>query len=129
MDIIEAVKARKSIRGFKPDPVPKEIIKEILEIAVRAPSANNTQPWEFVVLSGEALDDVRRANLEAFSKRTPFDPGIPLPSVKWGEPYRGRQLELGSPCSACWVSPRMTFRPRWPGRKRDCAFSMPRRRS
>jgi nitroreductase len=95
MDLIEAVKARKSIRGFKPDPVPKEILQEILETAIRAPSANNTQPWEFVVLTGVALDDVRRANLKAFEKRTKFDPGIPLPSVKWGEPYRGRQLELG----------------------------------
>ncbi|MBN1615353.1 MAG: nitroreductase [Deltaproteobacteria bacterium] len=95
MDVIEAVKARRSIRAFKPDPVPMGIIKEILEIAVRSPSANNTQPWEFAVLTGAALDDVRKANLDAFNKRTPFDPGIPLPDVKWGEPYRGRQLELG----------------------------------
>ena len=95
MDIIDAVKTRKSIRGFKPDPVPKEVLREILEIAVRAPSANNTQPWEFVVLTGKSLDDVRQANLDAFSKRTPFTPGIPLPPDKWGEPYRGRQLALG----------------------------------
>ncbi len=95
MDIIEAIKTRKSIRGFKPDPVPKEILREILEIAVRAPSANNTQPWEFIVLTGEALDKARQANLDAFAKWTPFTPGIPLPAGKWVEPYRGRQLALG----------------------------------
>ena len=95
MDIIDAIKARKSIRGFKQDPVPKEVLREILEIAVRAPSANNTQPWEFVILTGNALDDARQANLDAFGKQTPFTPGIPLPPDKWGEPYRRRQLALG----------------------------------
>ncbi|MBE9469992.1 MAG: nitroreductase family protein, partial [Chloroflexi bacterium] len=35
MDILEAVRSRKSIRGYKPDPVPKEILKEILDIATR----------------------------------------------------------------------------------------------
>jgi len=95
MDIIETIRARKSIRGFKPDPVPQGVLREILEIAVRAPSANNTQPWEFVVLTGKVLDDLREANLEAFTNRTPFTPGIPIPPDKWGEPYRGRQLSLG----------------------------------
>jgi len=42
MDILEAIRGRKSIRGFKQEPVPKEKIREILEIATRAPSAMNT---------------------------------------------------------------------------------------
>ena len=37
MDMIEAIRSRKSIRGYKPDPVPKEILKEILDIATQAP--------------------------------------------------------------------------------------------
>jgi len=44
MDIVEAIQQRKSIRAFKPDPVPKEILKEILDLALRAPSWANTQP-------------------------------------------------------------------------------------
>ena len=44
MDVIEAIKTRKSIRGYKPDPVPREVLKEVLEIATRAPSTMNTQP-------------------------------------------------------------------------------------
>lgn len=44
MDVIEALKARKSIRGFKKDPVPKDVLRLILEAAVRAPSGLNTQP-------------------------------------------------------------------------------------
>jgi nitroreductase len=46
MDIIEAIKTRKSIRGYLPDPVPQEIIRAILETALRSPSAVNNQPWE-----------------------------------------------------------------------------------
>jgi nitroreductase len=59
MDIIEALKSRKSIRGFKKDPVAKATIQAILEAAVRTPSGMNTQPWEFVVASGSALDQIR----------------------------------------------------------------------
>ena len=57
MDIVEAIKSRKSIRGFKPEPVGKETLKEILDVACRAPSALNTQPWEFFVLAGIASHD------------------------------------------------------------------------
>ena len=52
MDIGEAIQTRKSIRGYKPHPVPKEILQEILEIATRAPSGMNTQPWEITVVAG-----------------------------------------------------------------------------
>ncbi|MFM7027630.1 MAG: nitroreductase [Chakrabartia sp.] len=58
------VKGRRSIRGYKPDPVPKELIAEILEMAMRAPSSLNTQPWNFTVVSGAALDAIRRGNTE-----------------------------------------------------------------
>ena len=44
MEITEAMRKRKSIRGFKLDPVPKDTLRKILETAGRAPSAMNTQP-------------------------------------------------------------------------------------
>ena len=50
MNVIEAIKTRKSIRGYRPDPVPREVLRDILEVAGRSPSAMNSQPWEFVVL-------------------------------------------------------------------------------
>ncbi|MBI4296122.1 MAG: nitroreductase [Chloroflexi bacterium] len=68
MDVQEAVRFRTSIRGYKRDPVPKEILKDILETAIRAPSSFNIQPWEFVVVTGEVLDNIRKANVE---KMTP----------------------------------------------------------
>ena len=61
MDLIEAIKSRKSIRGYKPDPVRREVLEEILEVATRAPSGMNTQPWEFTVVAGDVLDGIRKA--------------------------------------------------------------------
>jgi len=64
MELIEAIRTRKSIRGYKPEPVPMEVLKKVMETAARSPSAMNTQPWEVTVLTGEMLDNVRRANIE-----------------------------------------------------------------
>ena len=58
------VVGRRSIRGYKPDPVPRELIEEVLAVAMRAPSSMNTQPWYFHVLTGEPLDRIRAGNTE-----------------------------------------------------------------
>ena len=60
----EVILGRRSIRGYKPDPVPKELIKEIIYLALRAPSSMNTQPCNFYVVTGEALDRIRCGNTE-----------------------------------------------------------------
>lgn len=65
MDMAEAIRSRKSIRGFKPDPVPREVLEQILDLARRAPSTMNTQPWEFVVLTGESSKRSRRRMSES----------------------------------------------------------------
>ena len=67
MDVVEAIRTRKSIRGYRPDPVPKELLAEILQIAGRAPSSMNTQPWEFTVIAGGVLESIKQANLEKFN--------------------------------------------------------------
>ncbi len=61
MDILEAIRKRKSIRAYKPDDVSRETIKELLEAAILAPTGSNTQPWKFYVVGGERkmqLDEV-----------------------------------------------------------------------
>jgi nitroreductase len=60
----EVVLGRRSIRGYKPDPVPKALIKEVIEVAMRAPSSMNTQPCNFYVVAGEPLDRIRAGNTE-----------------------------------------------------------------
>lgn len=64
LDYDSVVLGRRSIRGYKPDPVPKALIQEIVELAMRAPSSLNTQPWNFFVVTGEPLDRIRAGNTE-----------------------------------------------------------------
>lgn len=64
MDVIETVRARRSIRTFKPDPVPEKTIREILDIARWSPSGGDVQPWYFVVLSGKVLENVKARLVE-----------------------------------------------------------------
>ena len=64
MQYDEVTLGRRSTRGYKPDPVPKALIKEVFEIAMRAPSSLNTQPWNFFVVTGDPLDRIRAGNTE-----------------------------------------------------------------
>ena len=64
MEYDDVIMGRRSIRGYKPDPVPREVIEEVLALAMRAPSSMNTQPWHFHVITGEPLDRIRRGNTE-----------------------------------------------------------------
>jgi nitroreductase len=64
MDFEELVNTRRSVRGFKAEPVPRAVIEEVIEVAKRAPSSMNTQPWHVHVLTGEPLEQVRRRNME-----------------------------------------------------------------
>lgn len=70
MDLSEAIRTRQSIRAFKPDPVSPELLREILEQALRAPSWANTQPWEFAVATGKPLEEIR----EEFLRRSTTSP-------------------------------------------------------
>lgn len=69
MDIIEAIKNRRSCRAFLSKPVPKETVAELLRLAVNAPSANNLQPWELTVVSGAERERLSRALLKAYHEK------------------------------------------------------------
>jgi len=92
MDIVEAIHQRKSIRAFKPDPVPKSILREIMEVALRAPSWANTQPWELAVVAGNKLEEIRQAFLEKAGGES--NPDLPGPRG-FPEPYGSRVRSLG----------------------------------
>jgi len=94
VDVITAVKKRKSIRGYKPDPVPKQVLEQILELARHAPSAMNTQPWEFTVLTGEVLENVRQSNVDLLKSGVPPNPEHVVTSWPRESIYRQRQVNL-----------------------------------
>lgn len=56
MELWEAIASRRSVRGFKRDPVSREVLEKLIQSAILAPSAVNTQPWEFIVVSGKSRD-------------------------------------------------------------------------
>jgi nitroreductase len=76
MDAISAITNRTSVRHFRPDPVPREVIERLLDCAVRAPNHKLTEPWRFVVLTGRARD--RFAEIRARHRLKRFaDPASP----------------------------------------------------
>ncbi len=88
----EAVLRRKSIRAFKPEPVPREILVDLLQTATRSPSAGNIQPWEIHVVTGEPLEGIKQGNVEKLTSLTP-----PAPDVVINPPtgvYKERRREL-----------------------------------
>ena len=88
MEYDEVVLGRRSIRGYKPDPVPRALIEEILAMAMRAPSSMNTQPWSFYVISGEPLNRIRRGNTERNQAGVPHSR-----EFRTGEPFAGKHRE------------------------------------
>jgi nitroreductase len=92
----EAILSRRSIRAYTDRPVPRELIQRLLELAGRAPSGNNIQPWRVYVFTGKPLAALGRAMQEAFLADEPghgreyeyyTDPLV--------EPYLGRRRACG----------------------------------
>lgn len=86
MNISEAISSRRSIRAFKPDPVPEAVLKEIMSRALQAPSFGNLQPWEFAIVTGKTLDTIKNGFLEATAKQCAE---LPIPA-RLPEPYQHR---------------------------------------
>ncbi len=83
MDLIKAMNERKSIRAFRPGPVSRNTIEEIIRLTVLAPSAINLQPWEFIVVTGEEKARLSRRLLKAYhEKQIPCSPGNVKPLAK-----------------------------------------------
>ncbi|MEM2901253.1 MAG: nitroreductase family protein [Candidatus Bathyarchaeia archaeon] len=51
LDALEAIRRRRSVRRFKPDPIPKETIEKLVDAGRWAPSGMNVQPWEFIAVT------------------------------------------------------------------------------
>ena len=94
MELLEVIKFRKSIRGYKPAPVLKETLAQVLEIAIRAPSAMNIQPWKFAILGGKVLDELKEASQEQFLAGVEPHPDFAR-LLSLSGVYRNRQVNLG----------------------------------
>ena len=93
MQLDQAMRERRSIRGFKDKPVPRALLEEIIALANRAPSSMNTQPWHFHVLTGEPLERVREGNSTRMMSGVPPVREI-VDHGAYEGPHRERQVEI-----------------------------------
>ena len=95
MLLSDALRARMSVRAFKPDPVPRALIEDVLADATRAPSGTNVQPWKVHVVAGEIRDRLV-AEVLAHRETHPADDTAEFNrGSKRKEPYVGRSRTLG----------------------------------
>jgi len=98
MDLLKAIRERKSVRAFKPDPISREKIEEILNLALRAHSAINLQHWEFVVVMGEEKERLSRRLIKAYKeKQISCSPGNVKPLPKAFTQRGSKTLNLMKP--------------------------------
>lgn len=79
MDAIECIKTRKSIRKFRPEPVPIETLLKVIDAAKWSPSYKNSQPWEIVVVSGEKKEALSKLLIELIEKGAESCPDLAAP--------------------------------------------------
>jgi len=93
----EAILSRRSLRAFKPDPVPRETVERILALASRAPSGTNIQPWHVYVVAGEARDRLTRAMHEEYLRHGEdgWKREFEYYPSKWRDPYLARRRKIG----------------------------------
>ena len=99
-----AIRSRRSVRGFLPTPIPRATIEEILDVAGRAPSGTNIQPWKVHVLTGGARERfcarILAAHEEEYQRKKRGEPALHTADygyypLEWFEPYLGRRRKLG----------------------------------
>jgi len=94
----QIITERRSVRAFLPDLVASEDIQRILEVASRAPSGSNTQPWKVYVLTGDSLTQLSEKILHAHqhpSAEEPHTEEYNYYPVKWVSPYLERRRKVG----------------------------------
>ena len=95
--VSHAILSRRSVRAFRPDPVPETVVREILSTASRAASGGNLQPWKVSVLAGDARDGLVNTVAERM-KETPYGEGpeYQIYPADLGEPYRARRGKVAN---------------------------------
>ena len=74
MSLAEALRERRSVRGYRPEPVPQAVLDEVFGLAQLAPSNCNIQPWKVFVASGAMRDELRHRMVEHVTKGDPIQP-------------------------------------------------------
>ncbi|MCY1289317.1 Chloronitrobenzene nitroreductase [compost metagenome] len=95
MHIDAAIRSRKSVRRFQPWPVPRHSVQHLLELAARAPSGNNIQPWQVHVVTGEKKQALCEAILQQAQAGNAGEAEYRYYPDQWHEPYLSRRRAVG----------------------------------
>ena len=90
-----AIATRRSVRAFLPTPVPRALVERILDVAARAPSGTNMQPWRVHVLTGEPKERLSAALLRAHAEGAPHGAEYKYYPDQFFEPYLARRRKVG----------------------------------
>jgi nitroreductase len=105
MNVTEAVERRISVRAFRPDSVPGAVVREILELAHRAPSGGNLQPWRVHALAGEPLAQLKAKGMQTLAAGMETPEYDVYPPDLW-DPFRTRRFVCGEDLYAAISIPR-----------------------
>jgi nitroreductase len=94
MELKEVIEQRKSVRAFRREPVPREVLGEIFHQAWRAPSWGNTQPWKITVVGGETLQSMIGECVKKILAGGGFQPDVEMPK-DWPDDLGRRYKENG----------------------------------
>jgi len=95
MELLEAIDSRFSARSFLDTPIPKKTIEEIIQLATRAPSGANMQPWKVYAISGKAIEKLINAALSTVTENGWETPEYNVYPEVLVEPYKTRRFETG----------------------------------
>ncbi len=91
----QAIRSRHSMRRFLPTAVPRALVSELLELAARAASSTNLQPWRVYALAGDAKAELSSAIMEKFERDETDGRELDYYPQEWSEPWISRRRKLG----------------------------------
>ncbi len=95
LEVIAAIRDRRSVRAFLDKPVSPDLITHILEVARFAPSGVNTQPWHVAVVGQKHRENITQAIISARDNNVPENPDYQYYPTEWVEPYKSRRKACG----------------------------------
>ncbi|MBU4434285.1 MAG: nitroreductase [Alphaproteobacteria bacterium] len=104
MEVLDAVNRRMSVRAYRPDPVDGAVVRELLDLAARAPSGGNLQPWRVQALTGQPLAALKAAMATRLG--APDTPEYDVYPPNLWDPLRARRFQVGEDLYAALGIPR-----------------------
>jgi nitroreductase len=92
----QSIRSRRSIRRYLPTPIPRATVRELLELAARAPSGTNVQPWKVYALAGDEKAALSQAIIDKYTASGIDGIEFDYYPKQWAEPWTSRRRKIGA---------------------------------